>query len=248
MPDWKRLVRDRLKPLRLEATAESDLTDELAQHLEDRYRELLSGGASEEGAYRKTIAELNDMHPLRVEAERSRNMAEKDAVPPGDVRPGNFLEDVWRDLRYAVRTLRKSPMFVLVVVLTLALGIGANTTVFTVIDTLILNPLPVRNSAELAAVAGAETKNTAKSNAPLPISYADLKDYQALNGVFRSLAGYTSPRGVTWQAGAASQGMFGELVTGNYFSTLGLSPVRGRFFLPEEDSGAPSGPAHTPLR
>ncbi len=133
-------------------------------------------------------------------------------------------------------------MFVLFVVLTLALGIGANTTVFTVINTLILNPLPVPDSSGLVALAVAKAKSTSKSSAPLPISYADLKDYQARNGVFRSLAGYTSPRGVTWQADSASQGMFSELVTGNYFSTLGLSPVRGRFFLPEEDSAPGAHP------
>src|SRR5438034_617971 len=156
-------------------------------------------------------------------------------APAGDVWRGAFMEDLWRDLRYTVRTMRKSPMFVLFVVLTLALGIGANTTVFTVINTLILHPLPVPDSSEVAAVGMAKTEST-KSSAPLPMSHAELKDYQALNGVFRSLAGYTSPRGVTWQTSAASQAMFSELVTGNYFSTLGLSPVRGRFFLSEEDS------------
>ena len=112
------------------------------------------------------------------------------------------MEDLWRDLRYTVRTMRKSPMFVLFVVLTLALGIGANTTVFTVINTLILHPLPVPDSSEVAAVGMAKTEST-KSSAPLPMSHAELKDYQALNGVFRSLAGYTSPRGVTWQTSAA---------------------------------------------
>jgi predicted permease len=236
MPDWKSLVRERLKLLRLEPTAELDLAEELAQHLEDHYRALRGGGASEQDAYQKAISELDDMYPLRVGLERSQRMPKYDAVPAGDVRPGNFMEDLWRDLRYAVRTMRKSPMFVLVVVLTLALGIGANTTVFTVINTLILNPLPVPDSSGLAAVGVAKVESTSKSSAPLPISHADLKDYQATNGVFRSFAGYTSPRPLTWQAGAASQGMFGELVTGNYFSTLELRPVRGRFFLPEEDS------------
>jgi predicted permease len=134
--------------------------------------------------------------------------------------------------------MRKSPVFVLFVVLTLALGIGANTTVFTVINTLILNPLPVHNSAELAAVAAVEVKMTSKASAPLPVSYADLKDYQARSRVFSSLAGYTSPRPVTWQEHGASQQMFCELVTGEYFSTLGLTPVKGRWFLPEEDSTA----------
>ena len=230
MRDWKSVVQERIQALRLNAAAESDLSEELAQHLEDHYRELRSGGASEEDAYQRAISELDDMYPLRAGLERNQRMPQHDPAPAGDVRPGNFMEDLWRDLRYAVRTMRKSPLFVLVVVLTLALGIGANTVVFTVINTLILNPLPVADSSGLAAV------GAAKSSQLLPVSYADLKDYQARNGVFRSLAGYTSPRPVTWQADSSSQGMFAELVTGNYFSTLGLTPVKGRFFLPEEDS------------
>jgi predicted permease len=185
---------------------------------------------------------LDDLHPLRAELARPQRVSKHDAVPAGDARAENFLEDLWRDVRYAARTMRKSPLFVLFVVLTLALGIGANTTVFTVINTLILNPLPVPDSSRLAAVGVVKTGNTSKSSAPLPISYADLKDYQARNRVFRSMAGYTSARTVTWQGDAGSQGMFSELVTGNYFSTLGLRPARGRFFLPEED-GAPGAHA-----
>jgi len=127
-------------------------------------------------------------------------------------------------------------MFVVFVVLTLALGIGANTTVFTVINTLVLNPLPVPKSSELVAVATAETKSTSKSSMPLPISYANLKDYAVKNEVFERLAGYTSPGAVTFNAGGISQRMFSELVTGNYFSTLGIQPAKGRFFFPEEDS------------
>jgi len=234
--EWKTIVRERLTPLRLKGTAEQDLTEELAQHLEDRYREMCSGGASEEEAYERTLSELDEMYPLRAELGRSRRMKKHDAAQAGDIRAGNFMEDLWRDLRYAVRTMRKGPMFVLFVVLTLALGIGANTTVFTLINTLILNPLPVPDSSELAALGAAKATRASKSSMPLPMSYADLKDYQARNGVFGSLAGYTGPRGVTWKTGTASQGIFSELVTGNYFSTLGIQPVMGRFFLPEEDS------------
>ncbi|HXR76815.1 MAG TPA: ABC transporter permease [Bryobacteraceae bacterium] len=233
MPDLKKIVQDRIACLHLEGAADSNLADELAQHLEDRYRELQSGGASEEEAYQKTVSELDDLYPLQAESKRS---PEHDAVPVGDVKQGHFAEDLWRDLRYAVRTMRKGPLFVLFVVLTLGLGIGANTTVFTVINTLILNPLPVPDSSGLAALGGTKVEHTAKSSLPLPVSYADLKVYQARNQVFRSLAGYTSPLGITLQSGSGSQGAFGELVTGNYFSTLGIRPARGRFFLPEEDS------------
>ena len=240
MPDWNSIVRQRIASLRLEAGAESDLADEFAQHLEDRYVELRTGGASEEEARRQVMSELDDMHPVRAELERSQRMPKNDTVPAGDASAGSFFEDLWRDLRYTGRTMRKNPLFVLCVVLTLALGIGANTTVFTLINTLFLNPLPVPNSSELAALA--ETKSTAKSSAILPVSYANLKDYQARNAVFRSLTGYTAPRTVTLQSGGASQRMFSELVTGNYFSTLGIQPALGRFFLPEEDS-TPGGHA-----
>lgn len=242
MPDWKNLVRARLTPLRLTATAESDLTDELAQHLEDHFRELQSGGASEEEAYRKTISELDDIHPLRAGQDRSQRMAKYDGVPAGDARPGNLMEDLGRDLRYTARTMRNNPLFVLFVVMTLGLGIGANTTVFTLINTLILNPLPVQNPAQLAAVAAVDAVGTSQSSTPMLISYPNLKDYQVQNRVFSSLAGYSSKRVVTWQANGVSQGFLSEFVTGNYFSTLGLRAAAGRYFLADED-GTPGAHA-----
>src|SRR5262249_59921116 len=95
----------------------------------------------------------------------------------------SFFVDLLSDLRYALRTMRKNPTFVVFVLITLALGIGANTTVFTVINTLILNPLPVRSTAELAAVAASDTRNELKGDTTFPISYPDLKDYQHGNQV-----------------------------------------------------------------
>ncbi len=235
MRDWKNIVRTRVAAVHPEATGEADLIDEIAQHLEDSYRELLSGGANEEQSFRQTIAELDDMYPLQAELEIAGREASRDRVPAGDAKPGNFLEDLWRDTRYAVRTMRKSPLYVLFVVLTLALGIGANTTVFTLINTLILNPLPVPHSSALFALNTARAHDS-KSGPPMPLSYADLKDYRSTNGVFASLGGYTSPRLLTWQTGETSERMFGELVTAAYFPTLEIQPAKGRFFLPEEDS------------
>jgi predicted permease len=238
MLDWKGAIRKRLAPLRLTAEAESDLVEELVQHLDDRYAELLSGGAGNDEAYRETISELDDIDPLIDVVRKTDRMPNNEAVPLGDVRQGNFFDDLWRDLRHTVRSMHKSPVFVLFVVVTLGLGIGANTTVFTLINTLILNPLPVRDPGELGAVSAVDAAHKSASAFPLPISYLDLKDYQARGRVFRSLAGYTGAQLVTFQENGISERMFTELVTGTYFDVLGLTPAKGRFFLPEED-GAP---------
>lgn len=236
MPDWKSIVRNRMASLRLEGAAEVNLTEEIAQDLEDRYRELLNEGASEDEARQRVVSELDGIYSLRAELKKSERISEYDAIPAGGLTPANFMQDLWRDLLYTLRTMRKSPMFVLIVVLTLALGIGANTTVFTLINTFILNPLPVPHSSELSALAMAEVKSTSKSKAALPFSHLELKDYQANNDVFSSLAGYSAPRVVTLQAAGTSERVFSELVTSNYFAVLGLMPAKGRFFLPEEDS------------
>src|SRR5579875_3532390 len=160
-PNWSNIIRERMAFLQLEGASETDVLEELAQHLEDRYREYRTGGASEKEAYRKAAAELDDMYPLRNGAGRNERMKKEDEVAysaygGNEKRRGGFRElwgDLWRDVRYATRGMRKNPLFVLFVVLTLALGIGANTTVFTLINTLILNPLPVPKASSLIAVA-----------------------------------------------------------------------------------------------
>ncbi|MBV9306531.1 MAG: ABC transporter permease [Acidobacteriaceae bacterium] len=172
------------------------------------------------------------------DVQNARPSPNGEAIPDGPARQGSLFTDFWRDLLYAIRTLGKKPVFIAFVVLTLALALGANTTVFTVINTLLLNPLPVPRSPELVSVNRTQWGTVAKASQPLPLSYADFQDIRSRATVFRLLAAYSSPHGVTWQAQSSSQGLFLELVTGNYFPTLGLTPARGRFFLPEED-GAP---------
>jgi predicted permease len=244
MADWRQIVRTRLTDLRLTASAESELTEELAQHLEDLHGDLQSGGATDEDAYRETLSELDDICGLRSGIERNQLMAKHDAVPVGDATSRTVVEDLWRDLRYAHRTLRTNPLFVLVVIVTLGLGIGANTTVFTVVNTLILSPLPVRAPSELMAVASAVSTGTAQADTLMPLSYPNFTDYQAQNSVFNGLAGYVPKRTLTWQAHDAPQPLLSEFVTGNYFPVLGVGAAIGRTFgLEAENAGDPQAVA-----
>src|SRR5262245_17867348 len=135
---------------------------------------------------------------------------------------------LWQDIKHSVRLWRKAPGFTAVVVVTLAFGIGANTTVFSVIRTLFLRPLPVEHPGDLVALRTVD--GGLRSTEPLPISYPNLKDISDRNQVFTSVAGHSSPTVLTMRAGDRPQRLFGEIVTGNYFDTLGVRPARGRFF------------------
>jgi predicted permease len=153
---------------------------------------------------------------------------------------GAVMETLWRDVRYGVRSWWRTPGFTLIVVLTLAIGIGANTTAFSVINTLFLNPLPVDRPSELVTL-GAIDEGTASAHAS-PVSYLNLNDIRERNTVFASLAGHSAPTVLTLLNSNAPQRLFGELVTGNYFDTVGVRPSRGRFFLPQEDSTLGAAP------
>ena len=204
MADWREVVRARLTDLRLTASAESELTEELAQHLEDLHRDLRSGGADRRGRVQtdafRTGRHLCTPQLASTEANSWRSTT---PVPLGDATSRTVVDDLRRDLRYAGRALRANPLFALVVVVTLGLGIGANTTVFTVVNTLILSPMPVSAPSELMAVASVASTGTAQANTLMPLSHPNFTDYQTQNSVFSGLAGYSPKRALTWQAQGA---------------------------------------------
>jgi predicted permease len=146
------------------------------------------------------------------------------------------MDTLWQDVRYGLRTWIKTPAFTAVLVLTLAFGIGANATVFTVINTLFLNPLPVANQQELVIVRTATHGADAASGEALPVSRPNLMDLRERNQVFQSLAAHTQPMPLTMLVGNAPVRIFAELATADFFDTLGVRPVKGRFFLPGEDA------------
>src|SRR4051812_47023838 len=151
MPEWRDEIRQRLAELKLEPTREAEIIEELAQHLDDRHAELRAGGATEDEADRMVLAELRGGHLLAQELGSVVPTIKSSPVVLGAGRK-NMLKDFGQDLRYGVRMLRKSPGFTLVAVLSLTLGIGANTAIFQLLNTVVIGSLPVANPREIAEV------------------------------------------------------------------------------------------------
>src|SRR5439155_18842886 len=132
------------------------------------------------------------------------------------------MDTIWQDIRYAIRTLVKTPAFALAAILSLALGIGANTTIFTLLNTLFLNPLPVTRPSELVAVLTLASRNATQFGNLLPLSYPNLKDFRARNAVLTDLAGYSPVLALSLSTSQQVERVFAQLVTGNYFDLLGV--------------------------
>ena len=147
------------------------------------------------------------------------------------------METFWRNLQYSLRTLRKRPGFTLTVVITLALGIGANATIFTWIKAVLLEPLPgIEQPERLVEVWGATRNNSA-----LSLSYLDYLDYRDRNVVFSGLAAH-QVQPLNLGRGGKPERVWGAVVSGNYFNVLGVKALIGRTFLPEEDRTPNSHP------
>lgn len=150
MADWRAHIRPHLAALRLSTTRENESIDELAQHLDDRWRELIAGGASAEEATRLALSQLREDVLVRNLAP-SRQSQQSPTVTPG-VSTGYWPSDLWRDLRYAAQMIRKHPGFAAAAILTLARGIGATTAIFSVIYGVLLQPLPFPEPDRLVAM------------------------------------------------------------------------------------------------
>ncbi len=146
------------------------------------------------------------------------------------------MEELWRDVRFAARTLRKSPGFTLIAIATLALGIGANTAIFSVIHAVLLRPLPYPQAERLVFL----TEWSEQVN-NMSFSVANLKDVRDQNTVFESLVGFNSQNFILTGTGAArsttgeSERVNGRQVTSGFFATLGKQPILGRAFGPDEE-------------
>jgi hypothetical protein len=224
---WAREVRTRLSSLRLSPTRETEIVDELSQHLDDRYRELIAGGASPEEATRLTLADFRSGNVLGQQMASLRQSRVPAPITPG-APTGTVLSDLWRDLRYTSRTLRKQPGFAAVAITTLALGIGATAAVFGVVNGVLIRPLPYPQPDRLVGVwHTAQIQGMTVDNVNLSSTMSPT--YRTHNQTFQEFG--------VWRNGAATVTGLGDpeevrtlVVTDGTLAALGVPPTLGRWF------------------
>jgi putative ABC transport system permease protein len=231
MPDWQGEVRRRLSGLRLGPTRETEIVEELSQHLEDRHEQALRGGATAEEAYRAALQELTESDLLAQGLLRVERPVRLEPVVPGTPRRFGMLGDLKHDLRYGARMLWKNPGFTAVAVVALALGIGANSAIFSVVNTVLLRPLPYREPSRLVMVWEHDAKHGYPNDTPAAANYFDWRDQ---NQVFEGMAAMADQSFNLTGAGEPER-IDGKRVNANLFELLGVAPQHGRAFAAEED-------------
>ena len=233
---WVRLVRARLAPLGLEGPREAEIVEELAEHLEDAYEESLALGRTEEEARRDALAQFQDWRLLECEVSRAERTAFDGLLARAgvDFEKGgggaNMLELIIKDLRYALRMLRRKPAFTAVAVLTLALGIGGNTAIFSVVNAVLLRALPYPDAGRLVSL-----YESLPQGGTGGVSTPNFLDWRAQSDAFTGLAAFQygdfNLRDEQQPVRAV-----GATVTANFFDVLGVTPQHGRAFLEGEDT------------
>ena len=244
MRDWTVFVRSRLRLSGLTPDREARIVRELAVQLEDCYRDGLARGLSESDADREACRQISDWDRLAEDvrladrlhaAPRFDRLAASLDVAAGAERAGirggaRMLSNVLRDARYSVRQLRQSPGFSVVAVLTLALGIGATSAMFSVVNGVILRPLPYPQPHELASVAEIVPQFGRFSVAP-----ATFLDWRAQNTVFEHIVAYTGGSATFMDADGPDR-VINAAVSWDAFELLRVAPALGRGFRAEEDA------------
>src|SRR6266850_4270541 len=257
MPDWKKEIGERVAGLQLAPTRETEIVEELAQYLEDCYEELLASGATREDAWRTTLEQLNESDLLARELNKIERPVKEEPVVLGatGARRINMLPDLLRDLSFWIRILLKSKGFTIVTVLSLALGIGANTALFSVVDAVLLKTLPVKEPERLVLFewqAGRPFRTngmSGTSNVPAPTGTRALSLFRA--EVFEKMcqarvAAPESPlsdffafapiRELTAVVDQQAEIIKGQAVSGGYYAGLGVQPSLGRGITEKDDN------------
>jgi predicted permease len=216
MNKLRRMIVLRLRSLFRRNAAEQDLDDELKFHIEQQTEAYIKVGMTPEEARRRVRLEFGGVEQIK---EKCR-----------DVRTLAFIESLLRDLRYGIRLLARSPGFTVVAVLTLALGIGANTAIFSIVNAILLRPLPIHEPDRLVEVYCQYPYTNVLSEFGYPL-YREFRDR---NTVLSNLAAYDYVP-VSLRRGPTTERILAALVSGNYFATLGITAAHGRTFAAEEN-------------
>jgi len=194
---------------------DADLDEELQTHIDFAVEENLKSGMSPQQARTSALRAFGGMTQVKERRRVQRGLP--------------FLEVFVQDIRFALRQLGKSPGFTATAVLTLAVGIGANTAVFSIVNSFLFRPLPVKDPAHLVVIAYQDPK----ANYPHELSNADLQDFQAHSEVTSDMTAFlVNFAGLS--TGKRSERVLVTFAKGNYFSSLGIQPALGRLFLPRE--------------
>jgi putative ABC transport system permease protein len=234
MPDWKHEIRTRLEASRLPPEREAEIVEELAQHLEDRYQELLVGGAIPSAAEHLALAELAEGEEFVRGLQRIERRVSPEPLVLGAGHRVHLLTDLSRDLRYAFRTLFKRPGFAGVVILVLALGIGATSAIFSVVNRVLLRPLPYPEPDRLLVFDSVRGRINS-------ITAPDFLAARARCQTCEQMAAHIGSQDANLTGGTEPDRVRLAQVSENLFATLGIAPILGRTFLPEEIGRPASG-------
>jgi putative ABC transport system permease protein len=244
MRNWKKYVREHLPPLGLSGAREQEIVEEIAQQIEDAYTDAIARGLTLVEAEAHAIAQISDWNLLALDIRRAEQPIAneiashvpqewRDALHEENFRKrrgGNMFADLFQDIRYAFRMLRKSPGFTSIVVLTLALGIGANATIFSVINAVLLRPLPYSQPEQLVRV---YESNPPKGWPIFSVSPPNFLDWRAQSHLIEKMAAYEN-NGFSYASGDTPEHWSGPSVTEGFFEVLKAQPELGRTFSSDE--------------
>ncbi|MGC1187884.1 MAG: ABC transporter permease [Candidatus Acidiferrales bacterium] len=210
-------LKIRLRALFRRKSVETEMDDELRFHFERRVETLVQAGVPRDEAARRARMAFGGGEQIKEECREARGI--------------DFLETLWQDIRYGLRTMRRSPGFTIVAVLTLALGIGATTAIFSVVSPLVLEPLPFRDPSQLVTVL--ET-NKGQGLDWLTVTPSNFLEWQRRSTAFESLAGFYGC-GYRLAEEGVPEFLNGRCVSSSFFPMLGVQPILGRLWSASED-------------
>jgi predicted permease len=235
MHDWKSEVRARLATLRLKPEREADIVDEISQHLTERYREAISAGATPDEATRVALAEFRAGNALAQRIAVLRQAHAPAGVTAG-ASTGRLFADLHQDLRYALRVSAKQRAFTATAVLIIALGIGATTAIFSVVNAVVIKPLPYPDADAVVRVAHSAVTGGVRGDGSFAFfSSQVLEVYEANGQVFEEMGMYRSARATITGRGDSEQ-VNTLVVTAGTLRALNVQPALGRWFSREDDA------------